>query len=107
MKGMQRDNHHQREWSENTAIAAPALVGVAVGLLLGEVMHRGARRGIAFGLLVLGVAAIAPFTFEEIKNRINSPRTKRGAEKRLRSIREAGAVGAFEVDEELRNQGIL
>jgi hypothetical protein len=55
----------------------------------------------------LGVAALAPFTVGEIKQRINAPGTKRGAMRRLRSIREAGAVGMHDVDAELREQGLL
>ncbi len=97
----------QRDWTDNTAMVAPALMGTAAGLLLGEMMHRGARRGLAFGLLVLGIAALAPFTVGEIKQRINAPGTKRGAMRRLRSIREAGAVGMHDVDAELREQGLL
>ena len=42
-----------RDWTDNTALASPALIGTAAGLLLGELMHRGARRGIAFGLLTV------------------------------------------------------
>jgi len=101
------DDHDTRDWTDNTALAAPALLGTAAGLLLGELMHRNARRGIAFGLLALGIAALAPYTVGEIKQRINSPNTKRGAQRRLRSIREAGAYGFDDVDQELREQGLL
>lgn len=101
------DEQDNRDWTDNTALAAPALLGTAAGLLLGELMHRGARRGIAFGLLALGIAAITPYTVGEIKQRINSPATKRGARRRLRSIREAGAYGFDDVDEQLREQGLL
>ena len=97
----------QRDWTDNTAMVAPALMGTAAGLLLGEMMHRGARRGLAFGLLVLGIAALAPFTVGEIKQRINAPGTKRGAMRRRRSIREAGAAGMDDVDAEWRVQGLL
>jgi hypothetical protein len=76
-------------------------------LLLGEMMHRGARRGLAFGLLAIGIAALTPFTVGEIRQRINAPNTKRGAARRLRSIREAGALGMDDVDAELREQGLL
>jgi hypothetical protein len=96
-----------RDWTDHTALVSPALIGTAAGLLLGELMHRGARRGIAFGLLALGIAALAPYTVGEIKQRINSPTTKRGAQRRLQSIREAGAFGFDDVDEELREQGLL
>ena len=88
------------DWTDHTAVAAPALIGVAAGLLLGEMMHRGARRGIAFGLLALGLAAMTPFTVGEIRQRINAPGTRRGSKRRLSSIRHAGAVGLDDVDEE-------
>lgn len=96
-----------RDWTDNTALASPALLGAAAGLLLGELMHRGARRGIAFGLLALGVAALAPYTVSEIRQRINAPNTRRGSQRRLRNIREAGAYGFDNVDDELREQGLL
>ena len=96
-----------RDWTDNTAMVAPALMGTAVGLLLGEMMHRGARRGVALGLLALGVAALTPFTVGEIRQRIYAPGTRRGAQRRLRSFREAGAVGFDDVDDELREQGLL
>jgi hypothetical protein len=101
------DDYEQSDWTDQTALLSPALLGTAAGLLLGELMHRGARRGIAFGLLALGVAAIAPYTVGEIKQRINSPNTKRGAQRRLRGIREAGAYGFDDVDEQLREQGLM
>jgi ABC-type branched-subunit amino acid transport system permease subunit len=105
--GVHMTSETDRDWADNSALVAPALVGTAAGLLLGEMMHRGARRGLAFGLLALGVAALTPYTVGEIKQRINSPGTKRGAQRRLRSIREAGAVGCDEVDQQLREQGLL
>ena len=33
----------------------------AAGLLLGDLMHRSARRGVGIGLGVMGVAALLPF----------------------------------------------
>lgn len=101
------EEHDQRDWTDNTAMVGPALLGTAAGLLLGEMMHRGARRGVAFGLLALGLAALTPYTVGEIRQRINAPGTKRGDRRRLRSIREAGAVGMDDVEQELREQGLL
>ena len=102
-----QQEHDARDWTDNTAMVAPALMGTAVGLLLGEMMHRGARRGVALGLLALGVAALTPYTVGEIRQRINAPGTRRGSQRRLRSIREAGVVGFDGVDDELREQGLL
>jgi hypothetical protein len=94
-----------RNWTENTALAAPALLGAAAGLILGEVMHSGARRGIAIGLAALGVAALVPLTVGGIVNKVNSPQTRRGAQRRLDGIRRSGG-GGF-VDEELREAGVV
>ena len=48
-------------WIETSALTAPALLGAAAGLLLGDLMHRGARRGVGIGLGALGIAALLPF----------------------------------------------
>jgi len=47
-------------WIETSALTAPALLGAAAGLLLGDLMHRGARRGVGIGLGALGIAALSP-----------------------------------------------
>ncbi len=94
-----------RDWRENTALAGPALLGVAAGLILGEVMHSGARRGIALGLAALGVAALVPLTVGGIVNKVNGPQTRRGAQRRLDGIRRS--VGAGFVDDELREAGVV
>ncbi len=41
-------------WIETSALTAPALLGAAAGLLLGDLMHRSARRGVGIGLGALG-----------------------------------------------------
>lgn len=94
----------ERNWTENTAMAAPALLGAAAGLILGEVMHSGARRGIAIGLAAVGVAALVPLTVGGIVKKVNSPQTKRGARRRLETIR--GAGDGY-VDDELLESGVV
>ncbi|MEM1084310.1 MAG: hypothetical protein AAGI48_09315 [Verrucomicrobiota bacterium] len=94
----------ERDWTENTALAAPALLGAAAGLILGEVMHSGARRGIAIGLAALGVAALVPLTVGGIVKKVNSPETKRGSRRRLESIRSADH--GF-VDDDLLESGVV
>lgn len=94
-----------RDWRENTALAGPALLGVAAGLILGEVMHSGARRGIALGLAALGVAALVPLTVGGIVNKVNGPQTRRGAQRRLDGIRRSAGAGF--VDDELREAGVV
>jgi hypothetical protein len=90
------DDGERQAWIEGLTMAAPALLGGAVGLLLGEMMHRNARRGVAIGLLAAGVAALAPAVTEGVMRRINGPATERGSRRRLRGIRDAGlATGGY------------
>lgn len=77
-------------WVGSTAASAPALLGVAGGILLGDTMKRSARRPTALVLLGLGLAAAAPLAVSLTKGAIRGPRTRRGREKTLRSIREGG-----------------
>lgn len=93
-----------RDWRENTALAAPALLGAAAGLILGEVMHSGARRGFAIGFAALGVAALVPLTVGGIVNKVNGPQTRRGARRRLEGIR---SVGEGFVGDELAEAGVV
>lgn len=96
-------------WIENSALTAPALLGAAAGLLLGDLMHRGARRGLGIGLGALGVAALAPFVVGGVTGLITGPRSKVGVRRRIQSIRDGGfgTPDLQEVDEELREQGII
>lgn len=94
-----------RDWTENTALAAPALLGAAAGLILGEVMNSNARRGFAIGLAALGVVALVPLTVGGIVNKVNAPQTRRGARRRLEGIRRAGGNGF--VENELRESGVV
>ncbi|MBK1828264.1 hypothetical protein [Haloferula rosea] len=84
------NDDHDKAWEETTALASPALLGAAAGLILGEVMHANARRGIAIGLAALGVAALMPLAVSGIVNKVNGPKTRRGVQRRLRGIRDAG-----------------
>jgi hypothetical protein len=78
------------DWVDGVTIAAPGFLGAAAGLLLGELMHSSARRGVAIGLIGLGVAALVPAAVEGVRRRVNDPGTKRGSRRRLRGIRDAG-----------------
>lgn len=96
-------------WIENTALVSPALLGAAAGLLLGDLMHRDARRGLGLGLGILGVAALVPFVADGLAGLVTGPRSKFGVRRRIQSIRDAGAgVHHYdEVEEELREQGVM
>ena len=98
-----------RDWIETTALVAPALLGTAAGLLLGEMMHRGARKGIALVLGGLGVAALVPMLVDGIANKVNGPSSARGVRRSIRKIRDAGDGLPFygDVDDDLREQGVI
>ena len=88
-------------WVDGATMAAPGLLGAAAGLLLGELMHTSARRGVALGLIGLGVAALLPVTVGGVIKRVNAPGTKRGSRRRLRGIRDAGlATAGFEIEDD-------
>jgi|694.fasta_scaffold106020_2 hypothetical protein len=96
-------------WIETSALAAPALLGAAAGLLLGDVMHRSARRGVGIGLGALGIAALLPFVVDGVAGLITGPRSKVGVRRKIQKIRDAG-IGApayDDVDEQLREQGLI
>ncbi|MES2997605.1 MAG: hypothetical protein V4733_12425 [Verrucomicrobiota bacterium] len=96
-------------WVETSALAAPALIGAAAGLLLGDLMHKSARRGVGIGLGALGVAALLPFAVGGVNWLITGPRSKLGVRRKIQRIRDAG-VGVpdyDEVDQELREQGLI
>lgn len=96
-------------WVENSTMVAPALLGAAAGLLLGDLMHRGARRGVGIGLGALGIAALLPFVVGGVAGLVTGPRSKFGVRRNIQRIRDAGIVGPEynDVDEELREQGLL
>lgn len=98
------DDFDNGAWEETTALVSPALLGAAAGLILGEVMHTNARRGIAIGLAGLGVAALMPWAVAGVVDKINGPRTRRGVQRRLRGIRDAGD-GV--VEESLKDAGVV
>ncbi|MCH7227786.1 hypothetical protein [Haloferula sp. A504] len=92
------------EWTEASALASPALLGAAAGLILGEVMHDNARRGVAIGLAALGVAALMPLAVSGIVDLINGPHSRRGVQRRIRGIRDAG--DGF-VETQLEDAGVI
>ena len=97
------------EWIETSALTAPALLGAAAGLLLGDLMHPGARKGIGIGLGALGVAALLPFVFDGVAGLVTGPQSKFGVRRKIQRIRDAG-IGSpqfDDVDEELREQGLI
>lgn len=103
---MNPDDDGERDWTEATALAAPALLGAAAGLILGDMMHANARRGVALAVAALGVATLLPLTVGGLVNLVNGPESKFGARRRLRKIRDAG-VGHGYVEEQLGEAGVI
>jgi hypothetical protein len=103
---MNVDDDGERDWTESTALAAPALLGAAAGLILGEMMHPRARRGVALGFAALGVATLLPLVVGGVVNLVNGPESKLGARRRLRKIRDAGAGDDF-IEESLSETGVI
>ena len=83
---------------EASADCAPVVLGVAAGIFLGDLMHRSARRPVAFALGVLGAAAIAPVVVESVREKVAGPNTARGTQRTLRSIREGAGAPARDID---------
>lgn len=88
MDPMEREE--QKDWMETAAVTAPALIGMAAGIVLGDVMRRSARKPVAAVLASLGVAAVAPLVTCAISNKVKGPGTKRGVQRTLQGIRQGG-----------------
>ena len=97
------------QWIETSALAAPALLGAAAGLLLGDMMHRNARRGVGIGLGALGVLALLPLMVDGVAALITGPRSRYGVRNKIQRIRDGGngLSDRDEVHDELREQGLI
>lgn len=82
----------RKNWKEVTSAAAPTVLGVAAGILLGDMMHRGARRPVAFSLACLGMLAVTPTVVGVVKKKVAGPQTARGSRRTLDGIRNAGML---------------
>ena len=77
-------------WAETTADVGSAVLGAAVGIIVGDLIKEEARKPVAFVVACLGVAAIVPAVVDGVKEVISGPNTRRGVKRTLRSIRDAG-----------------
>lgn len=99
-------------WVGGSALAAPAILGAATGLLVGDLVGPNARRGFGLGLGILGVLAVMPYAIEGVAALVTGPRSKFGVRRKIQKIRDFGIV-APGVDAEqsveslLRQQGIV
>lgn len=83
-------DYSEKSWIETSASFAPAMLGAAAGVFLGDLMHRDSRRPVALALAALGAAAMAPTLVELIADKVNGPQSNRGTLRTLRNIRDAG-----------------
>lgn len=88
--GRMSQDHTDKNWVDASASAAPALLGAAAGVLLGDLMHRDSRRPVALTLAALGLCALAPSAVGAIADLVVGPNSKFGSRRTLRSIRDAG-----------------
>ncbi|MBT8036578.1 MAG: hypothetical protein KJO21_03440 [Verrucomicrobiae bacterium] len=82
----------EKSWVETSASFAPAVLGAAAGVLLGDLMNRDSRRPVALGLAALGFCALAPTAVGTVVDLVNGPRSRRGSRRTLRHIRDAGVA---------------
>ncbi|MEM7144598.1 MAG: hypothetical protein AAF591_05655 [Verrucomicrobiota bacterium] len=78
---------------------APAAVGCALGILMGQRMGREASHGAAATLFALGVVSVLPCAVDLISRRLNGPSTSRGQMRQQELIRDGGMVLYDEVVE--------
>lgn len=81
-------------WAETTADVGSAILGAAVGIVVGDLIKEEARKPVAFVVGCLGVAAIVPAVVDGVREVISGPKTTRGVKRTLRSIRDAGVSSA-------------
>jgi len=92
------ENNEKNDWVDHTAAAGPAVLGAAAGMILGNIIHRGARGPLALTLLCVGTALVAPHTVQTVIDKVNSPATQRGSQRTLRSIRESAGTPIDDID---------
>ena len=66
--------------------------------MLGDMMHRSARRGVGIGLGALGVALLLPLMVGGVAGLVTGPKSRVGVRRRIQRIRDAG-IGAPAYDE--------
>lgn len=96
-------------WVEGSTLAAPVILGAAAGLLVGDMMHSNARRGVGISLGVVGILALLPIVVDGVAGLITGPRSKFGVNRKIQKIRDIGigSPSQDDVDEVLREQGVI
>jgi hypothetical protein len=96
-------------WVEGSTLAAPVILGAAAGLLIGDMMHSNARRGVGISLGIVGILAFLPIVVDGVSGLITGPRSKFGVNRKIQKIRDIGigSPSQDDVDEVLREQGVI
>ncbi len=96
-------------WVEGSTLAAPVILGAAAGLLVGDMMHSNARRGVGISLGIVGILALLPIVVDGVAGLITGPRSKFGVNRKIQKIRDIGigSPSQDDVDEVLREQGVI
>jgi len=82
-----------KNWVETSASFAPAVLGAAVGVVVGDLVDRDTRRPVALTLAAIGLCALAPSAVGFIADLLVGPESRHGSQKTLRRIRDAGLTG--------------
>ena len=94
-----------KNWVETSASVAPAVLGAAAGMIVADLMHRDARRPVAFTLAAIGLCTLVPSAVGFVADLLVGPESRHGSQKTLRRIRDSGAGGTafpgLEEDEEM------
>ncbi len=67
---------------------APAAMGCAVGILLGDRIGKKTRGSAALALFALGAATAMPYVVDYVSKRVNGPTTERGQKRTRQLIRD-------------------
>ena len=96
-------------WVEGSTLAAPVILGAAAGLLVGDMMHSNARRGVGISLGIVGILALLPIVVDGVAGLITGPRSKFSVNRKIQKIRDIGigSPSQDDVDEVLREQGVI
>ena len=96
-------------WVEGSTLAAPVILGAAAGLLVGDMMHSNARRGVGISLGIVGILALLPIVVDGVAGLITGPRSKFGVNRKIQKIRDIGigSPSQDDVDEVLLEQGVI
>ncbi len=90
------ERYEEKDWVDTTTAFAPAVLGVAAGVLVADVLSDKARKSVGLSLACVGLAALTPLLVESVMNKVSGPKTRRGSQRTLRGIRD-GSLPARDI----------